>query len=249
LVQGGGEWLESSALIPAPVERAVQKNSWLRHSRVREDLAMRLILIGPPGAGKGTQAARLIERLRVPHLSTGDMLREAVKQGTELGRKAEGFMKAGGLVTDDLVIPIVVERIQQADCAQGFILDGFPRTRPQAEALDQALRAARVALDGVVVIEVPDEFIVERITGRRQDPVTNTIYHTKFNPPPADVAGRVVQRSDDTEEACRARLKKYHGETAPIVPFYDAQGLLRRVDGVGDPKDITQRMFSALGFA
>ena len=210
---------------------------------------MRLILIGPPGAGKGTQAARLIERLRVPHLSTGDMLREAVKQGTELGRKAEGFMKSGGLVTDDLVIPIVVERIQQADCAQGFILDGFPRTRPQAIALDQALRAARLALDAVVVIEVPDEFIVERITGRRQDPVTNTIYHTKFNPPPADVAGRVVQRSDDTEEACRARLKKYHGETAPIVPFYDAQGLLRRVDGVGDPKDITQRMFSALRLA
>ena len=103
---------------------------------------MRLILVGPPGAGKGTQAARLIERLHVPHLSTGDMLREAVKQGTELGRKAEGFMKAGGLVTDDLVIPIVVERIQQSDCAQGFILDGFPRTRPQAEALDQALKAA-----------------------------------------------------------------------------------------------------------
>ena len=172
---------------------------------------MRLILVGPPGAGKGTQAVRLIERLGVPHLSTGDMLREAVKQGTELGKKADGFMKSGGLVTDDLVIPIVVERIQQFDCAQGFILDGFPRTRPQAEALDVALKAAGVALDAVAVIEVPDEFIVERITGRRQDPVTNTIYHTKFNPPPAEIAARIVQRSDDTEEACRARLKKYHG--------------------------------------
>ena len=208
---------------------------------------MRLILVGPPGAGKGTQAAKLIERLGVPHLSTGDMLREAVKQGTELGKKAEGFMKSGGLVTDDLVIPIVVERIQQSDCAQGFILDGFPRTRPQAEALDVALKAARVALDAVAVIEVPDEFIVERITGRRQDPVTNTIYHLKFNPPPAEIAARIVQRSDDTEEACRARLKKYHGETTPIVPFYEAQGLLRRVDGVGDPKAITQRLFAALG--
>ena len=210
---------------------------------------MRLILVGPPGAGKGTQAAKLIERLGVPHLSTGDMLREAVKQGTELGKKAEGFMKSGGLVTDELVIPIVVERLQQSDCAQGFILDGFPRTRPQAEALDVALKAARVALDAVAVIEVPDEFIVERITGRRQDPVTNTIYHMKFNPPPAEIAARIMQRSDDTEEACRARLKKYHGETTPIVPFYEAQGLLRRVDGVGDPKEITQRLFAALGLA
>jgi len=191
----------------------------------------------------------LIERLGVPHLSTGDMLREAVKQGTELGKKAEGFMKSGGLVTDDLVIPIVVERLQQPDCAQGFILDGFPRTRPQAEALDVALKAAGVALDAVAVIEVPDEFIVERITGRRQDPVTNTIYHMKFNPPPAEIAARIVQRSDDTEEACRARLKKYHSETTPIVPFYEAQGLLRRVDGVGDPKEITQRLFAALGLA
>jgi adenylate kinase len=191
----------------------------------------------------------LIERLGVPHLSTGDMLREAVKQGTELGKKAEGFMKSGGLVTDDLVIPIVVERLQQSDCARGFILDGFPRTRPQAEALDLALKAARVALDAVAVIEVPDEFIVERITGRRQDPVTNTIYHMKFNPPPAEIAARIVQRSDDTEEACRARLKKYHGETTPIVPFYEAQGLLRRVDVVGDPKEITQRLFAALGLA
>ncbi len=208
---------------------------------------MRLILVGPPGAGKGTQAVRLIERLGVPHLSTGDMLREAVKQGTELGKKADGFMKSGGLVTDELVIPIVVERIQQSDCARGFILDGFPRTRPQAEALDVALKTAHVALDAVAVIEVPDEFIVERITGRRQDPVTKTIYHMKFNPPPADIAARIVQRSDDTEEACRARLKKYHGETTPIVPFYEAQGLLRRVDGVGDPKEITQRLFVALG--
>jgi adenylate kinase len=191
----------------------------------------------------------LIERLSVPHLSTGDMLREAVRQGTELGKKADGFMKSGGLVTDDLVIPIVVERIQKSDCAQGFILDGFPRTRPQAEALDVALKAAGVALDAVAVIEVPDEFIVERITGRRQDPVTNTIYHTKFNPPPAEIAARIVQRSDDTEEACRARLKKYHGETTPIVPFYEAQGLLRRVDGVGNPKEISQRLFAALRLA
>jgi adenylate kinase len=189
----------------------------------------------------------LIERLNVPHLSTGDMLREAVRQRTELGQKAEGFMKAGGLVPDDLVIPIVVERIKQQDCRRGFILDGFPRTRPQAEALDRALAAAQVKLDAVVVIEVPDEYIVERITGRRQDPETNKIYHLTFSPPPADVIPRLVHRADDTEQACRARLTKYHGETAPIIPFYDAKSLLRRVDGVGDPSEITQRMFAALG--
>jgi adenylate kinase len=208
---------------------------------------MRLILVGPPGAGKGTQAAKLIERLKVPHLSTGDMLREAVKQGTELGQQAQAHMKAGGLVPDQLVIPIVVERIKQADCATGFILDGFPRTRPQAEALDEALGAAGVQLDAVAVIEVPDDFIVERITGRRMDPETNTIYHLKFSPPPEDVVPRLVHRQDDTEEACRARLAKYHSETAPIIPFYESKGLLRRVDGVGDPAEVTQRMFAALG--
>ena len=208
---------------------------------------MRLILVGPPGAGKGTQAVALVDRLQVPHLSTGDMLREAVAQGTELGKQADAYMKSGGLVPDDLVIPIVVERIKEPDCARGFILDGFPRTRPQAEALDQALQEAGVELDAVLVIEVPDELIVERITGRRMDPETNAIYHLKFNPPPENIAPRLVQRKDDTEEACRARLAKYHAETAPIIPHYEAQGLLRRVDGVGPPAEITQRIFAALG--
>lgn len=208
---------------------------------------MRLILVGPPGAGKGTQAASLIDRLQVPHLSTGDMLREAVAQGTELGKKADAFMKSGGLVTDDLVIPIVVERIRESDCSKGFILDGFPRTKPQAAALDEAMSDAGVELDAVLLIEVPDDLIVERITGRRMDPETNTIYHLKFKPPPEDILSRLVYRKDDTEEACRARLTKYHGETAPIIPHYDAQGLLRRVDGVGAPGEITERAFSALG--
>ncbi len=208
---------------------------------------MRLILVGPPGAGKGTQAAALVQRLNVPHLSTGDMLRAAVAQGTELGKKADEFMKAGGLVTDDLVIPIVVERIRESDCAAGFLLDGFPRTRPQAEALDRAMQAAGVSLDAVVVIEVPDELIVERITGRRMDPETGAIYHLKFNPPPEEIAGRLQHRQDDTEEACRARLQKYHSETAPIIPYYDQQGLLRRIDGVGDPQRIAENLFAALG--
>jgi adenylate kinase len=175
------------------------------------------------------------------------MLRAAVQEGTELGKKADDFMKSGGLVPDDLVIPIVVERLKSPDCAKGFILDGFPRTRPQAEALDVALSDAGVELDAVVLIEVPDDLIVERITGRRMDPETNAIYHLKFNPPPAEVASRLIHRKDDTEEACRARLTKYHGETAPIIPYYEAKDLLRSVDGVGAAEDISQRIFAALG--
>jgi adenylate kinase len=208
---------------------------------------MRMILIGPPGAGKGTQAAGLVERYRIPHISSGEMLRAAVAEGTELGRAADGFMKSGQLVPDSVVIGMVIERIAKPDCAAGFMLDGFPRTRPQAEALEAALAGAGVALDLVLLIEVPDELIVERIVGRRSDPETGTIYHVKFNPPPPDVAPRVVQRADDTEKACRARLAKYHAETAPIVPFYEAAGLLRRVDGNGSPREVSERIQRALG--
>jgi adenylate kinase len=205
---------------------------------------MRMILIGPPGAGKGTQAARLVERFHIPHISSGDMLRAAVAEGTALGRTADGFMKAGQLVPDDVVIGMVIERIAKPDCSDGFMLDGFPRTRPQAEALDAALAQAGVSLDVVLLIEVPDEPILERITGRRSDPKTGAIYHVKFNPPPAGV--EVVQRADDTEQAFGARLAKYHAETAPIVPFYEAAGLLRRVDGVGKPDEVTDRIQRAL---
>ncbi len=207
---------------------------------------MRMILVGPPGAGKGTQAARLLDRFKIPHISTGDMLRAAVKAGTPLGKEAESYMTAGALVPDSVVIGMAIERIGQADAESGFMLDGFPRTRPQAEALDVALKDAGVSLDAVVLIEVADELIVDRITGRRSDPETGTIYHLTFNPPPAEIADRMVQRKDDTAEACIARLKKYHAETAPIVPYYQEQGLLRSVNGEGAPDEVTQRISSAL---
>ncbi len=208
---------------------------------------MRIILIGPPGAGKGTQAQNLVTTYGIPHISSGDMLREAVRSGTELGKKADAVMKLGQLVPDEVVIGMVLERIARADCTRGFLLDGFPRTRPQAEALDVALANAGVRLDAVVLIEVADGLILDRITGRRSDPETGAIYHLRFNPPPAEVAGRLVHRADDTETACTARLTKYHAETAPIVPFYESKGLLKRVDGVGAPDEVTARILAALG--
>ena len=207
---------------------------------------MRMILVGPPGAGKGTQAARLIDTFRIPHISSGDMLRAAVKEGTALGVEADRFMKAGKLVPDEVVIGMILERITRPDCAAGFMLDGFPRTRPQAEALDAALRGASVELDAVVLIEVPDGLLEERAVGRRSDPQTGAIYHLKYNPPPPEIAGRLVHRKDDTIEAVTTRIQKYHSETAPIIPFYLSKGILKRVDGVGDPDIITERITAAV---
>jgi adenylate kinase len=207
---------------------------------------MRMILVGPPGAGKGTQAARLVAWYRIPHISSGDMLRAAVKEGTQLGQEADRYMKAGKLVPDDVVIGMILERITRPDCASGFMLDGFPRTRPQAEALDRAMRDAGIQLDAVVLIEVPDQLLEERAVGRRTDPDTGTIYHLKYNPPPAEIADRLVHRKDDTIEAVTTRIQKYHSETTPIIPFYGDQGILKRVDGVGDPDAITERIRAVL---
>lgn len=205
---------------------------------------MRMILVGPPGAGKGTQAARLVDTFRIPHISSGDIFRAEVKLGTELGKQLDHHMKLGGLVPDDVTIPIVLKRITAPDCASGFMLDGFPRTRPQAEALDQAMTRAGVALDAVVLIEVPDSLIVDRITGRRSDPASGRIFHIKYDPPPEGL--EVVQRKDDTVEAVTTRLTKYHSETAPIIPFYIDKGILKRVDGVGDPDIVTGRLKAVL---
>lgn len=207
---------------------------------------MRMILVGPPGAGKGTQAARLVETYRIPHISSGDMLRAAVKEGTALGVEADRYMKQGKLVPDEVVIGMILERIARPDCAAGFMLDGFPRTRPQAEALDAAMRAAGVELDAVLVIEVPDALLEERAVGRRSDPETGAIYHLKYNPPPPEIAQRLVHRKDDTVEAVTTRIQKYHSETAPVIPFYMGKGIVKRVDGVGDPDVITERITAVL---
>ncbi len=204
---------------------------------------MRMILVGPPGAGKGTQAARLVEQFRIPHISSGDMFRAEVKEGTELGKQLDHYMKLGGLVPDDVTIPIVLKRLTKPDCDGGFMLDGFPRTRPQAEALDAALKKVGVELDAVVLIEVADGLIVDRITGRRSD-ASGRIYHIKFDPPPPGV--EVTQRKDDTVEAVTERLGKYHSETAPIIPYYLEKGILERVDGVGDPDVVTTRIKAVL---
>jgi adenylate kinase len=206
---------------------------------------MRLVLVGPPASGKGTQAAVLTERLAVPKISTGDMLRAARAQGTELGKKAEAFMNAGKLVPDEVVIGLVAERLEEPDAKTGFILDGFPRTVPQADALGALLASRGTPLEAVVQIDVPRELLVERATLRRTDKRTGQIYHLKYNPPPP--GADLDHRADDQEETVLARLDQYDAMTAALLPYYQAAGLLKRIDGTGDPRKVTERMLVGLG--
>ncbi len=207
---------------------------------------MRIILIGPPGSGKGTQAKRIVDKLNIPHISSGDMLREAVSNETPLGKEVKSYMTKGALVPDNLVIKMMVERIGQPDARSGFLLDGFPRTLPQSEALDKALIATNVRIDYVLLIKVPDEEIIERNTGRRIDLKTGKIYHLKFDPPPAEIASRVIQRDDDLEETVKYRLEKYHADTEPLIPYYEKQDLVRKVSGVGSLEEVKERLFKIL---
>jgi adenylate kinase len=193
---------------------------------------MDLILLGAPGAGKGTQGALLAEKLGIPKIATGDMLREAVRDGTELGRRAKGFMDAGELVPDEVILGMVRERLSQSDAADGAIFDGYPRNAAQAGSLDRMLGELDRSIDAVVSIEVPEDAIVRRMTGRRTDPETGRVYHVEHNPPPAEVAGRCVQRDDDREETVRHRLQVYRSSTEPLVAYYRGRGVpLHAVDG------------------
>jgi adenylate kinase len=216
---------------------------------------MKLILLGAPGAGKGTQATFICQKYGIPQISTGDMLRAAVKTGTPLGLQAQSVMAAGGLVSDALIINLVKERLTQSDCANGFLFDGFPRTIPQADAL----KAAGVALDYVVEIDVPFEAIIERMSGRRSHPASGRTYHVKFNPPKVagqdDVTGEpLIQRDDDKEETVKKRLDVYSAQTRPLVAYYsswaqqDAASApkYRAVNGMGDVNDITAKVYQAL---
>lgn len=197
---------------------------------------MKIILMGNPGAGKGTQASLLVERFHIPHISTGDMFRAAIKNGTELGLKAKSFMDAGSLVPDEVTIGIVAERLALPDCADGFLLDGFPRTLAQGNALDQILDRLGMKLDGVINLEVAEEVLIPRLTGRRVCRKCGASYHMIFNPPKQEgvcgqCGGELYQRSDDTIETAKNRLNVYNQQTEPLISFYQEQGLLKRING------------------
>lgn len=213
---------------------------------------MRLIMLGAPGAGKGTQAARVAERFRIPHISTGDIFRANIKNGTELGKKAKSYMDAGELVPDELVCDLVADRIAQPDCGGGFILDGFPRTIPQAEALDEAVRKAGTPIDFAVDIEVPDEHIISRMGGRRACVSCGATYHVVYNPPKKEdvcdrCGGKLVLRDDDRPETVKNRLDVYHAQTQPLIDYYKDKKVLVTVDGTQSMDDVFSAILEKLG--
>jgi adenylate kinase len=205
---------------------------------------VRIVLLGPPASGKGTQADVLAKRYGVPKISTGDMLRAALKAGTPLGKEAATFMNAGKLVPDSVVVGLVDERLQAPDAKKGFVLDGFPRTVPQAEALSDLLERRETPLNAAAQIDVPRPLLLERATLRRTDRRTGQIYHLKYNPPPPDA--ELEHRADDREETVSRRLDEYDAMTAALLPHYEGLALLRRVDGVGTPQEVTERLIAAL---
>ncbi|MEV4869410.1 adenylate kinase [Streptomyces syringium] len=213
---------------------------------------MRIVLVGPPGAGKGTQAAYLAKNLAIPHISTGDLFRANISQGTPLGQKAQEYMRAGQLVPDEVTIGMAKDRMQQPDAADGFLLDGFPRNLAQAEALDGILKTDELKLDAVLDLEVPEDEVVKRIAGRRMCRKDSShIFHAIYNPPKTEgvcdtCGGELYQREDDSEETVRKRLEVYHSETEPIIDYYKAQGLVVTISALGKVVEVTQRAMAAL---
>jgi len=199
------------------------------------------VLFGPPGAGKGTQAEIIVEMTGKPQVSTGDMLRSAVSQGTKLGLEAKGYMESGQLVPDQVIIGLIEDRLDESDASDGVLFDGFPRTIPQAEALSKI-----TDVSAVISIEVPDEDIVNRIVGRRMDPETGEIYHVSFKPPPPELASRLIQRKDDNEDTVRNRLAAYHEQTKPLGVWYSNRGILSAVDGTGTIQEVSQSVANAV---
>lgn len=209
---------------------------------------MHLILLGAPGAGKGTQSSLLAERLGIAKIATGDILREAVRQGTELGREAKRLMDAGELVPDPIILGLVRDALRSDAAREGAVFDGFPRNVAQARSLDEVLGEMGRKLDAVVALEVPADAIVERMSGRRTDPETGKVYHVVHNPPPAEVAERCIQRVDDREETVRHRLEVYEASTAPLVRHYEESGVpVHRVDGTRPIEEVQSEILSRLG--
>ncbi|HCA86766.1 MAG TPA: adenylate kinase [Streptomyces sp.] len=213
---------------------------------------MRIVLVGPPGAGKGTQAAYLAKNLSVPHISTGDLFRANISQGTPLGKQAQEYMKAGDLVPDEVTVGMAKDRMDQPDAHEGFLLDGFPRNLNQAKALDEILAEGGIALDGVLDLEVPEEEVVKRIAGRRtcRSDSSHT-FHVEYKQPATEgvcdvCGGELYQREDDSEDTVRKRLEVYHRETEPIIDYYKAQGLVVTISALGKVADVTERAMGAL---
>ncbi len=214
--------------------------------------SVRVVLLGPPGAGKGTQAKWLQERFEACQVSTGDILRKAVAEQTPLGKQAAAYINRGALVPDSLIVDLVAERLKEKDCDKGFVLDGFPRTISQAESLEEILKKMRLALDCVLSVQVPHRVIVERLAGRRTCKGCGALYHLTLDPPSKEgvcdrCGGELYQRDDDREETITARLKVYEAQTAPLVNYYRERGMLREIDGVGKVNEIRSRVLQALG--
>ena len=213
---------------------------------------MRIIMLGAPGAGKGTQAKRIAEKYNVPHISTGDIFRENIKNGTELGNKAKAYMEAGDLVPDELVLELIMDRFEKEDCANGYVLDGFPRTIPQAEALDEALEAKNQSIDNVIDVDVPDDHIIKRMAGRRTCAHCGAIFHLEHMPPKIEgkcdqCGGHLMMREDDLPDTVIARLKTYHEQTQPLKDYYGAKGLVHSVDGTQDREVVFAEVVKILG--